>query len=67
MSSRNVKINETKKHQALFSYRVGDMDEMIKLGFSKVFCQPDISDLVRHGMEKELCKLTPQFLVGGEK
>lgn len=44
-----------------------DMDEMIKLGFSKVFCQPDISDLVRHGMEKELCKLTPQFLVGGEK
>jgi len=25
----NVKINETKKHQALFSYRVGDMDEMI--------------------------------------
>lgn len=44
-----------------------DLDYMMKLGFTKVFAMPDISSLVRSEMEAELNKLTPQFLVGGEK
>ncbi len=44
-----------------------DLEYMMSLGFAKVFAQPDISDLTREGMQKELNQLTPQFLVGAEK
>ena len=44
-----------------------DLDYMMKIGFSKVFALPDISEISRTSMERELNKLTPQFLVGGEK
>lgn len=41
---------------------------MMEIGFSKVFApEGDISDISRTSMERELNKLTPQFLVGGEK
>ena len=40
---------------------------MMEIGFSKVFALKDISDISRTSMERELNKLTPQFLVGGEK
>ena len=39
----------------------------MEIGFSKVFALPDISEISRAAMERELNKLTPQFLVGGEK
>ena len=38
-----------------------------EIGFSKVFALKDISDISRTSMERELNKLTSQFLVGGEK
>ena len=44
-----------------------DLDYMMEIGFSKVFALPDISEISRTSMERELNKLTPQFLVGGEK
>ena len=44
-----------------------DLDYMMEIGFSKVFALKDISDISRTSMERELNKLTPQFLVGGEK
>ena len=40
---------------------------MIEIGFSKVFALTDISEITRTSMDRELNKLTPQFLVGGEK
>ena len=46
---------------------VWDLDYMMEIGFSKVFALKDISDISRTSMERELNKLTPQFLVGGEK
>lgn len=46
---------------------VWDMNYMLEIGFAKVFATKDISDLVRNEMDRELNKLTPQFLVGGEK
>ena len=46
---------------------VWDLDYMMEIGFSKVFALKDISDISRSSMERELNKLTPQFLVGGEK
>ena len=46
---------------------VWDLDYMMEIGFSKVFALPDISEISRTSMERELNKLTPQFLVGGEK
>ena len=39
----------------------------MEIGFSKVFALKDISDISRTSMVRELNKLTPQFLVGGEK
>ena len=44
-----------------------DLDHMMEIGFSKVFALKDISDISRTSMDRELNKLTPQFLVGGEK
>ena len=44
-----------------------DLDHMMEIGFSKVFALKDISDISRTSMDCELNKLTPQFLVGGEK
>ncbi|MDO4648945.1 MAG: class I SAM-dependent methyltransferase [Eubacteriales bacterium] len=44
-----------------------DLNYMLEIGFSKVFATKDISDLVRSEMDRELNKLTPQFMVGGEK
>ena len=44
-----------------------DLDYMMEIGFSKVFALPDISEISRASMDRELNKLTPQFLVGGEK
>lgn len=44
-----------------------DLDYMMEIGFSKVFALPDISEISRTSMERELNKLTSQFLVGGEK
>ena len=44
-----------------------DLDYMMEIGFSKVFALKDISDISRTSMDRELNKLTPQFLVGGEK
>ena len=46
---------------------VWDLDYMMEIGFSKVFALKDISDISRTSMVRELNKLTPQFLVGGEK
>ena len=44
-----------------------DLDHMMEIGFSKVFALKDISDISRTSMDRELNKLTPQFLVGGEE
>lgn len=44
-----------------------DLDYMMKLGFTEVFALPDISAIARTPMDQELNRLTPQFLVGGEK
>ena len=52
---------------AEFYVRALDLDYMMEIGFSKVFALPDISEISRTSMERELNKLTPQFLVGGEK
>lgn len=46
---------------------VWDLDYMMKIGFSKVFAMPDISEISRSPLDRELNKLTPQFLVGGVK
>ncbi len=44
-----------------------DLDCLLKLGFSKVFAQRDITDRVWDELGRELNGLTPEFLVGAQK
>lgn len=44
-----------------------DLEYLISLGFTKVFAEPDITDRVWDKMEKEINKITPEFMVGAEK
>lgn len=44
-----------------------DLNQMIKINFSKVFSEINIVDQVWDDMGKELNAITPEFLVGAEK
>lgn len=44
-----------------------DLEYLLGLKFTKVFAQPDITELVWDERGKEMNALTPQFLVGAEK
>lgn len=44
-----------------------DLNYMLSIGFSKVFAELDITDRVWDEFAKDAYKISPQFLVGGEK
>lgn len=44
-----------------------DLEYMLSIGFRKVFSERDITDRVCHEYAKDAYKISPQFLVGGEK
>ena len=44
-----------------------DLEYLLKLKFKKVFAEADITDKVCSPKEKELYRLTPEFMVGAEK
>lgn len=46
---------------------VWDMEQMLSLGFKKVFAEADITDRVWNDFTRDAYALSPQFLVGGEK
>ncbi|MBQ8306252.1 MAG: class I SAM-dependent methyltransferase [Blautia sp.] len=44
-----------------------DIEYLLQLGFTRVFAQPDITDLVWDDFQRELNWVTPQFIVGAVK